>query len=285
MTLFTDTLFLTTDKAGFRECRETRSTTSMTIIFCYKGSIDVVLSGQKIHIGPNDLFVRIPTIGAELGPYEYSDDWEFMQLTISEEVFSELMYDHMRVEPRWWQKLEYLRCQPVSHLNEVSIRFCESYFNLLVLQLSDRMSEYRQQILKSIARAASMEILNYLDKVLIATSVNDRNSVDSSDYIFQRFLSQLQQNPHKREVQWFARQLNITPKYLSEICKARSGKSAGEWIADITVAELKQRLRHSSLPIRQVAEEMEFPNVSFFCQYTKKHTGMTPNHLRKKKED
>jgi YesN/AraC family two-component response regulator len=29
---------------------------------------------------------------------------------------------------------------------------------------------------------------------------------------------------------------------------------------------------------------MEFPNASFFCQYTKKHTGLTPNKFRKERK-
>ena len=283
MTLFTYTLFLTNDVAGFVKCRETRSTHSMTMIFCYEGEINVVLNGQTIHIGPNNLFVRIPTLGAELGPYQMSDDYRFIQVTVDEETFSELMYAHMRVEPRWWQKLEYLRKHPVFELQPESIEFCEAYFNLLRLELQSPKSDYRAQIIKALARAASMEMFNFLDRMLQVPTEAERRSVDSSDYIFQRFLSLLQQNPHQREVQWFAKQINITPKYLSEICKARSGMSASEWIAKITVAELKQRLRHSTLSIRDISNEMEFPNVSFFCQYTKKHIGMTPNHYRKQR--
>ena len=112
----------------------------------------------------------------------------------------------------------------------------------------------------------------------------ERQSVNSSDYTFHAFTHLLREHPHMREVQWFAKQLNITPKYLSEICKERSGRSASEWIAEVTVTELKNYLRKTTLPIREIARVMEFPNASFFCQYTKKHTGMTPNHFRKMKE-
>jgi YesN/AraC family two-component response regulator len=82
-------------------------------------------------------------------------------------------------------------------------------------------------------------------------------------------------------VQFYAEKLRITPKYLSEICKERTKKSASQWIADYTIAELKHYLHDTTLPIHDIAEKMEFPNASFFCQYTKKHTGMTPNHFRK----
>jgi len=144
---------------------------------------------------------------------------------------------------------------------------------------------YRKQILMSIARAASMEMLNYLDKMLQPAPVDARTSVDRSDYTFRQFIQLLHENPHQREVQWFAKQLDITPKYLSEICRARSGRSASDWIADVTVTNIRHYLKHTTLPIRDIADKMHFPNASFFCQYTKKHTGMTPNQLRRQKLD
>ena len=107
---------------------------------------------------------------------------------------------------------------------------------------------------------------------------------NTGDYTFHTFTNLLREHPHKREVQWYAEQIGITPKYLSEICKERSGKSASEWIADVTIAELKHLLRDTTMPIHKIAEQMEFPNASFFCQYTKKHTGLTPNKFRKERK-
>ena len=131
-----------------------------------------------------------------------------------------------------------------------------------------------------------MEMLNYLDKLaVIDPNIIDRKATNASDYTFYEFMCLLQKHPHKREVQWYAKQLGITPKYLSEICRDRSGKAAGEWIADITIAELKYYLRSTTLPIHEIAQVMEFPNASFFCQYTKKHTGQTPNHFRRAREN
>ena len=276
MTFSTDALFLTDEIAGLRECRETRSATSMTFLLCEAGSINIVLNRQTIHIGPNDLFVRVPAFGQELGPYDYSSDFRFKQITVSAAIYEEMMFAHMRVEPHWWQKQEYMRQNPVFHLSEQEIQYCEAYYMLVRLQLMDERTAYRKQILMSLARAVTMEVFNYLDKGNIVRQEVPRESIDSSDYIFHEFVSLLHQYPHEREVQWFAKKLSITPKYLSEISKSRSGKSASEWIADVTVAELKHRLRNSTLSIRDVAKEMEFPNTSFFCQYTKKHTGTPP---------
>lgn len=283
MTLFTDFIFQTNDVEGFKICRETRSEASTTALLCTAGHIDVFYRGEMLRIGPNDLFIRVPR-ATELGPYEISEDFEFMMLSIPIALFEGLMFDQMRVEPRWWQKLEYLKIHPIFQLNEVSIDFLKTYFHLLELQLKDRPSDYRLQIMKLIARGATMELLNYMDKVVQFDEIDStRQSVNSSDYTFHAFTHLLREHPHEREVQWYAKELDITPKYLSEICKERSGKSASEWIAEITVSELKQLLRNTTLPIREIAEKMEFPNASFFCQYTKKHTGLTPNQFRKQK--
>ncbi len=285
MTLFTDFLFLTDEVEGFKQCRETRSATSATAILCTKGYIDVFYRGEMIRIEKNDIFVRVPN-ATELGPYEISEDFQFKMLAIPIELFEGLMYDHMRVEPHWWQKLEYLKEHPIFALNKDAVEFCNTYFHLLELQLKDNPSDYRLQILKLTARGASMELLNYMDKVVtFDESGIARSSVNSSDYTFNTFMKLLREFPHEREVQWYAAKLGITPKYLSEICKERSGKSASQWIAEITVSELKQYLRNTTMPIREIAKVMEFPNASFFCQYTKKHTGLTPNHYRKTKRN
>lgn len=285
MTLFTDSLFLTTDVEGFRVCRETRSETGMTIILCTAGHIDVYYKGEMIRIGKDDLFVRIPAFDIELGPYEYSDDYAFMQITVDARFFEKVLYDHMRLEPNWYAKMEYIKDHPIYHLNEKNKDFCFTYFHLIELQLKENITDYRSQILKQLANAALMEMLNYMNELaVINTSDDQRLSVNQSDYTFREFTALLQKYPHQREVQWFASQLNITPKYLSEICKERSGRSASEWIADVTVAELKHYLLNTTMPIRDVAKALEFPNASFFCQYTKKHTGLTPIRFRKQKK-
>jgi len=284
MTLSTDFIYLTDEIEGFKECRDTRFETSTTVLLCKKGFIEVSYRGEMIHIGANDIFIRIPN-ATEKGPFRFSEDFQFQQLSFPAKLFAELMYDLMRVEPHWWAKHEFIKDNPIFHLTDKSVEFCDAYHRLVALQLQDKPSAYRLQILKTTARAASMELLNYLDKVVSFDEADSRYTVNSSDYTFHEFMRLLRENPHKREVQWFAEKLNITPKYLSEISKERSGKSASEWIAHFTVAELKHLLRNTTLPIRDVAKMMEFPNASFFCQYTKKHTGLTPNHFRKQKEE
>ena len=283
----TDTLFFTDELSGLQECRATRSDNSMTVLVCKHGTLTVDLNHRKMEVKKGDLYVRIPSFRMDIGKVSYSHDFEFALLAIHESVFEELMFEHMRIEPRWWQKLQFLRENPVFPLSDWSSKVVGLYEGMLEMQLSVPQTDMRRQVLRSMARTGTLDMFYYMDRMLVdAPDMEElRNTVNQSDYTFHRFIHLLQLNPHQREVQWFAAQLYITPKYLSEICKQRSGKSASEWIADVTVSELKQRLRGTTHSIHEVAAEMEFPNTSFFCQYTKKHTGMTPHQLRKSMRD
>lgn len=284
MTLYTDFIFLTDEIEGFKLCRDTRFETSVSVILCTEGYIEVGYRGEMIRIAKDDIFIRVPR-ATEKGPFNHSEDFEFKQISIPIQLFESLMFDLIRVEPLWWQKLEYLKENPIFHLPQKSIDACLIYFDLLKLQLVDKQTDYRKQILKLVARGATMELLNYMDKTLVLGDEEVRRlSTNASDYTFEAFMQLLREHPHEREVQWYAEELKITPKYLSEICKDRSGKSASQWIAEITISEIKHLLRNTTMPIHQVASVMEFPNASFFCQYTKKHTGLTPNHFRKQKQ-
>ena len=286
MILYTDSLFITDEQEGFRICRETRtsSVATMSIILCTAGYIDVYYHGSMLRINKNDMFVRIPDFTQPLGPYEMSPDFEFMQVSVNAGIYEQIMFDHMRVEPDWWAKQEYVKANPIFPINEASRDFFKTYFHLITLQLSDKQTEYRKQVLMLIARGALLELMNYMDKLALV-NVGTRATITQSDYLFHRFVQLLQAHPHEREVQWYAKEMGITPKYLSEVCKACSDKSAGEWIADITVSEIKHYLHSTTMPIREIATFMEFPNASFFCQYTKKHLGMSPNRYRKQRKN
>ena len=280
----TPNLLLSNDMSGIREYVAKRTSHTMTAVFCEAGSADVEVNHQIIHIGANELYVRLPAFDTEFGGYKASPDFRFIQLTVDQSIFDQVMLDHFHIEPHWWEKQQYLKANPVLHLTEAGIALAHAYFNLLTLQMEAPRTAYRNQIVMSLGRAASLDVLNRLERVVVESSDGSQKSISQGDYLFYEFMRLLQANSEQREVQWFAAQMHITPKYLSEVCKLRSGRSASEWIAYVTIAEIKKQLRNSSLPIHEIAAKLDFPNASFFCQYTKKHTGLTPNQLRKQKD-
>ena len=82
---------------------------------------------------------------------------------------------------------------------------------------------------------------------------------------------------------FYARQLNITPKYLSSVVKEVSGKTAAKWIDESVILEAKSLLKYSGMSIQEIAYCLNFPNQSFFGKYFRSHTGMTPSAYRMSK--
>ena len=86
---------------------------------------------------------------------------------------------------------------------------------------------------------------------------------------------------HERRVSWYAEQLCITPKYLSEVVKQVSKRTPNEWIESYVVLEIRVLLKNSTKNIKEITEELCFPNQSFLGKYFKEHVGVSPSEYRK----
>ncbi|WP_199182119.1 MULTISPECIES: helix-turn-helix domain-containing protein [unclassified Siphonobacter] len=103
--------------------------------------------------------------------------------------------------------------------------------------------------------------------------------------LYEQFIELLQQYcMQHREVQFYSRQLNITPKYLNHLCKIHSGITASEWIQRYAKERIIMLLQNKALNISEIANEMEFSSHSFFTRYVKKLLGVTPGEYRNRLE-
>lgn len=103
------------------------------------------------------------------------------------------------------------------------------------------------------------------------------------DAIFNQFIRLLKEyHKTERRVDFYARELFLTPKHFSSAVKSVSGKTASVWIDEYVVLSAKALLKYSNKTIQEIAEELNFANSSFFGKYFKNNTGMTPSAYRKK---
>jgi AraC-like DNA-binding protein len=72
----------------------------------------------------------------------------------------------------------------------------------------------------------------------------------------------------------------LTERYLGTVIRQASGTTAKEWIDLALITRIKVELRHTDKSVTQIAEEMNFPNPSFFSKYFKRLTNMTPAEFR-----
>ena len=84
----------------------------------------------------------------------------------------------------------------------------------------------------------------------------------------------------ERSVEYYAQQLNVSPKYLSNTIKRTTGFSVTSFIDRYTVPIIKDYLNNESLSLTQIADLMDFTSLSYFSRYCTKHLGMTPSEYR-----
>ena len=112
------------------------------------------------------------------------------------------------------------------------------------------------------------------------SSKNDRQQ-STADELYQRFLSLLGYSRGRmRKVQQYADQLCVTPDHLTAVVRHISGRTAIDWITESTVNAITHELLYTSRPIKEIADNLDFPSLSFFGKYYKQHTGFSPRERR-----
>lgn len=78
-----------------------------------------------------------------------------------------------------------------------------------------------------------------------------------------------------------AAQLNLSPRYLSDMLKQETGKTAIDLIHIYLVNEAKNRLKTDYQSVSEIAYDLGFENLPYFSRLFKKETGISPNQFKK----
>ena len=99
--------------------------------------------------------------------------------------------------------------------------------------------------------------------------------------LFNRFMMLLEKDYKiSRDVNYYAEQMNISSKYLTNIVNQVTGHTPKTIIDQYVILQLKMHLKRTTQSIKEMAWKFHFADVSFFCRYFKKHTGLTPQQIR-----
>ena len=88
-----------------------------------------------------------------------------------------------------------------------------------------------------------------------------------------------------RSVAYYADKLCYSAKYLSSTVKQVTGKSPLQIINEHAIKQIKYKLKHSEMSMKEMADYFDFTNPSFFGKFVKGHTGMSPMQYRYSEEE
>jgi AraC-like DNA-binding protein len=82
-------------------------------------------------------------------------------------------------------------------------------------------------------------------------------------------------------VKEMASRLHTSPRYLSDLLKQETGKTAIELIHIFLISEAKHLLKGADSTVSEIAYTLGFENLPYFSRLFKKETGISPNQYKK----
>ena len=126
-------------------------------------------------------------------------------------------------------------------------------------------------------------VMHHYDAIYHQHASRQALSRSRNQTIFDRFIQLVNQHcSQQHQIGYYASRLCLTERYLSTVIRQTSGMTAKMWIDQALIIRIKVELMHTDKTVNQIAEDLHFPNPSFFCKYFKRETGMTPNEYRMK---
>ena len=239
---------------------------------CRKGKATYNIDTCEQTVLPGDLFFISERHIVD--NFQSSDDFDSLYIMLSTQFYHGFVQNVKNVS----SLLLFSMNNPVVHLTTEEIQTFDNYFQTIRKKMTNKNHHYRTELVQALLLAMFYDMSDIIYRV----EQNSAKKQTRSDVIFSRFINLLQENFRKeRRVGWYASQLEITAKYLSEVVKNVSKRTPNEWIDSYVVLEIRVLLKNSPKTIKEITEELNFPNQSFLGKYFKEHVGVSPSEYRK----
>ena len=244
----------------------------LIIGLCLHGKAQYTVETEERMITKND--VIIINDNQVTDNYMISPDFQGVAMIISNNFFNDAVKGVNDISSLFI----FTRNHPVFKLDEDQAQLVIWYYNMLKTKVNECNNHFRKDIVRSLFNTMIYDVSNIIYSLM---KISDKKR-SRADTIFTEFIRLVESNFRKeRRVSWYGEQMCITPKYLSETVKQISKRTPNEWIDKYVTLEVRVQLKNTAKSIKEIAEDMHFPNQSFLGKYFKEHSGMSPSEYRK----
>ncbi|MBR5653826.1 MAG: AraC family transcriptional regulator [Prevotella sp.] len=252
--------------------KDPRRINCLFVALCLEGTAQYMVDTLEYQAQKND--VIIINAGHVTNNYTLSSDCRGIAIMCSNNFFQEIVMEIHEISSLFL----FVQSHPMFHIKEETAQTFVEYFNLIQRKVKDSSHRFRKELVTVLLKSMLYDIGNEIYQLQLSTN----NKQTRAEKIFYDFIQLLQEHfRYERRVNWYAGQLNITPKYLSESVKQVSKRPPNDWIDRYVIMEIRVLLKNSTMSIKEIAQELHFPNQSFLGKYFKEHVGMSPLKYRK----
>ena len=245
---------------------------SLFLALCTSGNAQYTVDTKMHEVSAGDVII----ISEEqvVADYMLSRDCKGIALIMSYDFFQNIISGVHELSALFL----FARTHPVFHLDDNQTKALENDIEHIKEKIIDVGHRFRRELVMTMLKALVIDMSNIIYRF---QQVGDEAQT-RAEVIFRDFIQTVEKNYRtERRVSWYAQQLCITSKYLSETVRTVSRRTPSDWIDSYVTRELRVMLRNSTMSIKQIADELNFANQSFMGKYFKEHVGMSPSKFRK----
>ena len=251
---------------------EPRRMNCLLLALCRNGKACYAVDTEEQTVQSNDIIII--SQGQVVDNYMLSNDCNGIGFLVSYDFFNEIIKGIREVSSLFLFSRNY----PVCTLRANEAETLVTYFNMIKERACDTNHHFRKETVQSLLTTMIYDVSNAIYRI---QNIRDKKQT-RAEAIFRNFIKLVEQNfRRERRVGWYALQLGITPKYLSETIKQISRRTPNEWIDNYVILEIRVQLKSSAKSIKEITHELNFPNQSFLGKYFKEHVGTSPTEYRK----
>lgn len=241
-----------------------------------KGEATIFVNNEKYAIAPNDLLLLLPM--HLLRVEALSHDFECMYLVADKKLAfnmtsSESLYLFL-VHSRLPEK-------PVISLDIADAMRIYSSTNSIHLRVMDRQHTYHNELVYCLLGALYFDLMHILKSYMVQLPQQEAPQ-HRHKVIILNLLELLVENfKTEHGVDFYARQLCMTPQNLNLITKKMLNITVSKLIYELLYGESRKLLRYSDKTIQQIADELHFSDQAAFGKFFRRKSGKSPMEFRK----
>lgn len=240
-------------------------------LLCIEGESTIYINNEMYSIHKNDILLCHPQTIFEHKIINLN--FKYCGFCLSPEYVKQISL----ISSNSWNAILFIENNPIIALDENESSLFLQYYNLIRSKFETESQHHLKQLIDMLLQAFIYEFHDSMEKRIKI----DPPQYNSADNLFISFLDILVNSyPKQRSVSYYAEKLFVTPKYLSAICKEISGETASDLITRYVKKDIENLLKQPNKTIKEIANELDFANLSFFGKYVKRIFGVSPKEYR-----
>ena len=249
------------------------------LYLCVNGECEMKVNDRLCKINAGDAFVKSPLV--LINKMKEYDNFEVVAIFEEEmDVLAPIAEKNIEVVQEFVRQNKFYST-------------CNEQEQLILLRNKQHIDEYKQELSKSDISAKQYQVIKSIIILMEQASILEYSKIflrqndfyqeeieKGRDVMIKFALLLFQHFKHHRQVKFYADALNLSPNHFTRIIKNVSNRTPLEWIAIVTINQAKKLLCMRNLSIKEVAQELSFPEQYTFRKYFKLYTGFSPKEFK-----